>query len=224
MPTGVFPRKSVEERFWSKINKKGPYSKKCRSYCWEWTAGKDGDGYGNFSINRRSIRAHRYSYKLYYGNLIEGMLVCHKCDNPSCVNPKHLFTGTALDNKLDSIRKGRDSRGDRHFSITNPEKLARGDSHGLRKCPEKAARGDRHGSKTHPERLARGNRSGRFTCPERNARGERINTAKLTEAKVKYIRKQILTSKTIIRLAIRFGVNCQSIRNVVRRITWAHLK
>lgn len=88
-------------RFWSKVRK--------TRGCWLWTTGKDKDGYGKTCINRKDLRAHRVSYEITYGKIPKGMGVLHKCDNPSCVNPKHLFIGTAKDNAVDMMKKGRRS-------------------------------------------------------------------------------------------------------------------
>lgn len=75
--------------------------------CWEWLAGKDKDGYGTFRVGKSGERSHRIAWA--YPNYIipEGMLICHSCDNPSCVNPKHLFLGTNNDNMKDMAKKGR---------------------------------------------------------------------------------------------------------------------
>ena len=80
------------------------------SGCWIWTGSvdKNGDGYANFSIKRKAIKAHRASWILHHGVIPEGMLVCHVCDVKCCVNPSHLFLGTPKDNTQDMIRKGRE--------------------------------------------------------------------------------------------------------------------
>lgn len=86
--------------------------------CWEWTAGKNSDGYGNFNYNKKTIRAHRASYLMHKGEIPKGIMVCHHCDNPPCVNPEHLFLGTAKDNDQDSRTKGRQPTKD-HPSLTS---------------------------------------------------------------------------------------------------------
>src|SRR5882672_10379584 len=86
--------------FWRKVDKR-PFG------CWVWTAWKNSKGYGNFNIGERKWKAHRLSYTFFYGPIPDGLLVLHRCDNPSCVNPDHLFLGTARDNFQDAISKKR---------------------------------------------------------------------------------------------------------------------
>jgi len=79
--------------------------------CWEWIAHTYNFEHGQFQFNKNGkqqrILAHRFSYELHVDAIPEGLLVCHTCDNPSCVNPEHLFTGTYSDNTKDMIKKGR---------------------------------------------------------------------------------------------------------------------
>lgn len=91
--------------------------------CWIWIAAKDRDGYGAIQIKGVKERAHRVAWVMANGTIPSGMVVCHRCDTPSCVNPNHLFLGTILDNNRDKVRKGRGSAGERHGRA----KLTRGD-------------------------------------------------------------------------------------------------
>jgi hypothetical protein len=75
--------------------------------CWLWTGSVVAEGYGVLWKDGKNVRAHRISWELHYGPIPDGMKVCHKCDNPPCVNPSHLFLGTNRDNTQDSISKGR---------------------------------------------------------------------------------------------------------------------
>lgn len=91
-----------EQRFWAKVKK--------TDYCWIWqgkaTCGKSRK-YGQFSIKNKSVEVHRFSWQLANGPIPKGMNILHKCDNPICVNPDHLFIGTNLDNIKDKMAKGR---------------------------------------------------------------------------------------------------------------------
>jgi hypothetical protein len=86
--------------------------------CWECISHtKDKDGYVKVRRNGKHMRAHRYLFELYKGNIPEGMLIRHKCDNPRCINPDHLETGTQKDNVHDMVKRGRISNGTgRHTS------------------------------------------------------------------------------------------------------------
>ncbi len=75
--------------------------------CWNWNSSKDGGGYGQTNIGSEKIKAHRLSYELFKGEITDNLLVCHGCDNPSCVNPEHLWLGTNKDNMKDMHDKGR---------------------------------------------------------------------------------------------------------------------
>ncbi len=75
--------------------------------CWEWKRSHSYAGYGKAWWDGKKHYAHRLVYKHYFGEFEDNLLVCHKCDNPSCVNPQHLFLGTHLDNNRDRQSKGR---------------------------------------------------------------------------------------------------------------------
>jgi hypothetical protein len=89
-------------RFWNKVDISGD--------CWIWTAAKSSKGYGRFKLNGKLQSPHVLSYRMhneFYDNTLQ---VCHKCDNPSCINPDHLFLGTRSDNMIDCASKNRISQ------------------------------------------------------------------------------------------------------------------
>jgi hypothetical protein len=110
------PKTNSITRFWNKVDKRS------EDECWNYMAGIDKDGYGQFwdSNTNKQTRAHRYSAEIHLGKE-DGMCVCHTCDNPLCVNPKHLFYGTSLDNQNDKVSKNRHAKGETqgHSKLTN---------------------------------------------------------------------------------------------------------
>ncbi len=107
------------DRFWSKVNKDGPMAHIPKlGKCWVWMASLN-SGYGQMQLSnpRRVELAHRISWSLHFGNI--GKCVLHKCDNPRCVKPEHLFEGTRTENMTDKIAKGRQTIGE----ANGPSKL-----------------------------------------------------------------------------------------------------
>lgn len=124
----------IAQRFWLHLDRTvvkrpdlGP--------CWEWQLGRNKDGYGRVSLgsgsrrtgNRRHLQAHRLSWELSNGDVPEGLNVLHRCDNPPCCNPTHLFLGTQKENMQDKVAKGRHGSrpGMRHRRLKEPSNAVR---------------------------------------------------------------------------------------------------
>lgn len=118
----IRPRNNEQEAsdFWQRVKITG------KRDCWNWTAGKNSNGYGRLRFRRRQDMAHRVAAILSFGDIPPGLLACHKCDNRICCNPAHLFLGTHKDNQHDCVVKGRknSARGSQlPQTILNAEKV-----------------------------------------------------------------------------------------------------
>lgn len=107
----VIPKPPLDERFWAKVGISA------EDRCWEWSGNRNPKGYGSFSPYWPPVRgatkiAHRWAWMLANGTEVpDGLLVLHRCDNPPCCNPGHLWLGTAADNSADMVLKGRSHTG-----------------------------------------------------------------------------------------------------------------
>lgn len=108
---------TLDARFWSKI-----VMGETPDDCWAWTGATTAFGYGVLGVGGRkagNVRAHRHSWALHFGPVPDGLWVLHRCDNPPCCNPRHLFLGTQTNNMRDAVQKGRHSGPPRHTGQAN---------------------------------------------------------------------------------------------------------
>lgn len=173
--------------FWQKVTRP-------ENECWPWAGATHNKGYGNIGIDGRTTTTHRLAYSLAIGPIPDGMHVLHRCDNPPCCNPEHLFLGTNRDNHADKIAKGRQASGDRSGSRLHPDRVPRGEAHPFRRRPEIVPRGE-----AHPH-------------------------ARLTETDVLTIRAAVEGGARRDETARRYGVSTQTVADAVARRTWRHLK
>lgn len=166
----------LDERFWEKVDKNGPIPEHLPHLgpCWLWTGARNRAGYAMMGMKRegetgprrwRMLHAHRIALFLTTGEWPPA--ACHRCDNPSCVRPDHLFAGTHADNMRDMREKGRSHR------------------------PRRA--------------------------------GELSNSAKLTEAAVRDIRRRVAAGETCVALAEEYGVTNACVSHAATGRTWSHL-
>lgn len=178
-----------KRNFEAKIDKSGD--------CHIWTALRSRGGYGQLTLGRGIVtKAHRVAYLLYNGPIPDGAWVLHKCDNPPCCNPDHLWLGDAKDNARDRESKG---RGNQPKGVLN-------------------------GRSTMPWRTARGDRSGARMRPEKLARGEKSPSAKLTDGMVRRIRERYATGAySFVSLGLEFNVSRTAAGHAATFKSWKHI-
>lgn len=195
-------KKSDQEKFWPKVQK--------TSTCWLWTACKTKLGYGKLSWKQ----AHRVSWEIHNGAIPVGMCVCHKCDNPPCVNPDHLFLGTQKDNILDAKKKGRlIGKGKKYF----------GDDHWTHRHPEWIATGDKSGQRLHPERFPTGDDHWTRKKNHLVLRHENNPRAKLKNTDIPTIKNLYTSGVSQPKIGVQYGVSQAVISSILRGKTWKNL-
>jgi predicted XRE-type DNA-binding protein len=112
-------KRPLSERFWEKVATREDDA------CWNWTAFRNPKGYGlaHVAVGRSMVHAHRVAWELVNGPVQHGLVVCHRCDNPTCCNPSHLFLGSQADNVHDMVSKCRQRSGARPGRQTSASKL-----------------------------------------------------------------------------------------------------
>jgi hypothetical protein len=169
--------------------------------CWLFTGGKSPDGYGKLKILGKTVRAHRAYYEFYVGKIPDGLLVCHSCDVPICVNPEHLWVGTQLDNERDKTEKGR-----RPLSpaLLHPETLLRGDKHPSKRTAFK-------------ERMSGDNNHMKQEKYRALYRGKIPANAKLTKEQALAI---FLDTREAATIAADYGLHKNSVHRIKRGERW----
>lgn len=208
--------------------------------CWLWLGTEGPRGYGRLSFCGRRQRANRCAWEITRGPIADGLFVCHRCDQPSCVNPDHLFLGTHQDNMSDMARKGRGRgcnpnprRGDAHHARARPEVVARGERSGSAKVTSAmvlALRARRAQGQTFlriatemglPMNLVRCAAIGRTWAHLPNA--QPAWRPKLTPELVLKMRRRVAAGESVLHVAKTEGIDKDTARQAIKRITWKHV-
>lgn len=236
---------SLEAKLWRHVVKGSDDA------CWMWGGHRSRFGYGRLAHHdaggiKRILAAHRVSWQVARGPIPPGQCVLHKCDNPPCCNPEHLFLGTPADNNRDRHQKGRSAMGARAGSVVHMKAMRRGESHPSTRVSDAdvaeirrayAAKeatqvelGRRFGLRdTHVSNIVRGLNRGAIGCastvtpiavPTLYGKGEGHSQAKLTWDAVREIRERVARGERVGAVAVAFGVSSASVSNIVRNKSW----
>lgn len=216
--------RTLEDRLWAKVNKSGPVPlhRPALGPCWLWQGSVDGSGYGRIGLGKTTVGAHRLALAIDANRreIITGpQLVLHRCDNPPCCNPKHLFLGDDAANAADRVSKGRngDLRGERNGRA----KLSDADV--------AAIRSDKRGGiqlasayNVHPDTIysIRRQSPGVNRHRSRVARGERCRSTKLTPAEAERVIALRGTGATQLAVAKDFGISRSAVGAIWRGELW----
>lgn len=187
--------------------------------CWPWMKARAKYGYGVATWRSRKWAAHRLIWALTNGDIPDGKVVMHMCNNPPCCNPAHLRVATQAENIAHRDACGRTATGERSGAALHPEGRARGERHWTARRPDLIRRGAAHWSRVYPDKAPK---SFPEVADERRARGERHGCARLTEMIVREVRSRASEDRGV--LSESFGVSRCTINDIIAGRTWAHVK
>lgn len=204
------------------LNKfKTQYRVNLNNGCWEWRK-INLQGYGRFHFNGTSMFAHRFSYELFKGTIPENLLIRHLCNNPRCVNPKHLEIGTQQDNMNDKVSANRQAKGGKHGMAVLDEKQV---VEIYQSSESNYVLANLY--KVTPQMISyiRSNKSwtdltGHLNCGRVENRGQDCKESILTEEQARYV---LQSSEPHTTLALKFGVSNSTIWDLRNNKTWKHL-